>query len=98
MEECLLEEMYVGGVSPTRKSFKDSLKLLEADIQHANTLVSDFPCEYDGARLQMRMSYSPAAHLFLFLVQWTDCQLAGALGLLRILTQSSLLPTEEIPP
>ena len=33
----------------------------------------------------MRMSYSPAAHLFLFLVQWTDCSLAGALGLLRIL-------------
>ena len=46
---------------------------------------SDFPRDYDGACLQMRMSYSPAAHLFLFLVQWTDCNLAGALGLLRIL-------------
>ncbi|KAF6155807.1 hypothetical protein GIB67_039138 [Kingdonia uniflora] len=94
-----------------RKSFKDSLKVLEADIQHANTLsakcpvdanvesvgevlvlqlprnlrASDFPRDYDGACLQMRMSYSPAAHLFLFLVQWTDCNLAGALGLLRIL-------------
>ncbi|XP_052203699.1 E3 ubiquitin-protein ligase AIRP2-like isoform X2 [Diospyros lotus] len=68
-----------------RKSFKDSLKVLEADIQHANTLASDFPREYDGTCLQMRMSYSPAAHLFLFLVQWTDCHLAGALGLLRIL-------------
>ncbi|XP_077238699.1 RING/U-box superfamily protein isoform X2 [Tasmannia lanceolata] len=33
----------------------------------------------------MRLSYSSAAHLFLFLVQWTDCSLAGALGLLRIL-------------
>lgn len=68
-----------------RKSFKDSLKVLEADIQHANTLASDFPKEYGGACLQMRMSYSPAANLFLFLVQWTDCNLAGALGLLRIL-------------
>ncbi|THU45562.1 hypothetical protein C4D60_Mb02t19300 [Musa balbisiana] len=68
-----------------RKSFKDSLKVLEADIQHANTLASDFPTDYDGACLQMRMSYSPAAHLFLFLVQWTDCNLAGALGLLRIM-------------
>ncbi|KAJ0968955.1 hypothetical protein J5N97_021832 [Dioscorea zingiberensis] len=68
-----------------RKSFKDSLKVLEADIQHANTLASDFPSECDGACLQMRMSYSPAAHLLLFLVQWTDCSLAGALGLLRIL-------------
>ncbi|KAK4754436.1 hypothetical protein SAY87_002540 [Trapa incisa] len=72
-------------VISVRKSFKDSLKVLEADIQHANTLASDFPREYDGACLQMRMSYSPAAHFFLFLVQWTDCHLAGALGLLRIL-------------
>ena len=46
---------------------------------------SEFPRDYDGACLQMRLSYSPAAHLFLFLVQWTDCSLAGALGLLRIL-------------
>uniref|UniRef100_A0A1D1ZBS4 RING finger protein 141 n=1 Tax=Anthurium amnicola TaxID=1678845 RepID=A0A1D1ZBS4_9ARAE len=68
-----------------RKSFKESIKVLEADIQHANTLASEFPRDYDGACLQMRMSYSPAAHLFLFLVQWTDCHLAGALGLLRIL-------------
>ncbi|KAK9920430.1 hypothetical protein M0R45_028985 [Rubus argutus] len=68
-----------------RKSFKDSLKALEADIQFANTLASDYPIEYDGACLQMRLSYSPAAQFFLFLVQWTDCHLAGSLGLLRIL-------------
>ncbi|XP_025622017.1 E3 ubiquitin-protein ligase AIRP2 [Arachis hypogaea] len=75
--------MYIG--TSMRRSFKDSLKVLEADIQHANTLASEFPKECDGACLQMRMSYSPAAHLFLFLVQWADCNLAGALGLLRIL-------------
>ncbi|PIA32193.1 hypothetical protein AQUCO_04500056v1 [Aquilegia coerulea] len=46
---------------------------------------SIYPREYDGACIQMRLSYSPVAHLFLFLVQWTDCHLAGALGLLRIL-------------
>ncbi|MBA0814814.1 hypothetical protein Gohar_020616 [Gossypium harknessii] len=46
---------------------------------------SDYPREYDGACLQMRLSYSPVAHFFLFLVQWTDCHLAGALGFLRIL-------------
>ncbi|KAJ7949964.1 RING finger protein [Quillaja saponaria] len=68
-----------------RKSFKDSLKALEADIQLANTLASDYPRDYRGACLQMRLSYSPAAQFFLFLVQWTDCHLAGALGLLRIL-------------
>lgn len=33
----------------------------------------------------MRLSYSPAAQFFLFLVQWTDCHLAGSLGLLRVL-------------
>nr|GMC88425.1 E3 ubiquitin-protein ligase AIRP2 isoform X1 [Ipomoea batatas] len=68
-----------------RKSFKDSLKALEADIQHANTLASDYPRAYGGACLQMRLSYSPCAHIFMFLVQWADCNLAGALGLLRIL-------------
>ncbi|OUZ99080.1 hypothetical protein BVC80_9077g5 [Macleaya cordata] len=46
---------------------------------------SDYPREYDGACLQMRLSYSPASRLFLFLVQWTDCNLACALGFLRIL-------------
>ncbi|KAG6607303.1 RING finger protein-like protein [Cucurbita argyrosperma subsp. argyrosperma] len=65
-------------------SFKDSLKALEADVQHANTLALDCPRESDGACVQMRISYSPAAPFFLFLVQWTDCRLAGALGLLRI--------------
>jgi hypothetical protein len=29
---------------------------------------ADFSRDYDGACLQMRMSYSPAAHFFLFLV------------------------------
>lgn len=75
--------MYVS--SPMRKSFKDSLKVLEADVQHANSLASDCPGDHDGACIQMRVSYSPAAHFFLFLVQWADCNLAGALGLLRIL-------------
>ena len=36
------KEMYVA--SSMRKSFKDSLKLLEADIQHANTLLVLHPC------------------------------------------------------
>ncbi|KAF5930826.1 hypothetical protein HYC85_031699 [Camellia sinensis] len=68
-----------------RKSFKDSLKALEADIQHANTLALGYPREKDGACLQIRLSYSPVANLCLFFVQWADCHLAGALGLLRVL-------------
>lgn len=71
------------------KSFKDSLKALEADIQLANTLALGYPRERDGACLQMRLSYAPAAHIFLFLVQWFDCQVAGAFGLLRILIYMS---------
>lgn len=46
---------------------------------------SDYPSETDGARFQMRLSYSPAAQFLLFMFKWTDCHLAGALGLLRVL-------------
>ncbi|KAI3749899.1 hypothetical protein L2E82_20519 [Cichorium intybus] len=66
------------------KVFKDSLKALEADIQHANTLALSSPRDRDGATLQMRLSCSPAIDLFSFLFPWTDCKIAGALGLLRI--------------
>ncbi|TKY47147.1 E3 ubiquitin-protein ligase Topors [Spatholobus suberectus] len=66
-------------------SFQDSLKALEADIQYANTLALGYPRDKDGGCFQMRISYSPAAPIFLFLVQWMDYRLAGALGLLRIL-------------
>ncbi|KVH89544.1 hypothetical protein Ccrd_008464 [Cynara cardunculus var. scolymus] len=55
-------------VGSMRKSFKDSLKVLEADIQHANTLASDLRREYDGGSVQMRMSYSCAAQFLLFFV------------------------------
>ncbi|KAF5795698.1 putative transcription factor C2H2 family [Helianthus annuus] len=51
----------------------------------AELIASDLPREYDGACVQMRMSYSAAAQFLLFFVQWPDCHLAGALGLLRIL-------------
>ncbi|XAR60729.1 hypothetical protein NMG60_11034212 [Bertholletia excelsa] len=68
-----------------RKSFKDSVKALEADIKHANTLALDCPRENDGACLQMKLSYSPAAKLFPFLLEWIDFQLVGFFGLLRVL-------------
>uniref|UniRef100_A0A8R7PM13 Uncharacterized protein n=1 Tax=Triticum urartu TaxID=4572 RepID=A0A8R7PM13_TRIUA len=47
-----------------RRSFRESLKVLEADIQHANNLASDFSRDYDGACLQMRMSYMPRCEHF----------------------------------
>ncbi|KAL9235361.1 hypothetical protein vseg_010124 [Gypsophila vaccaria] len=68
-----------------KRNFRESIKALEADIQYANTLASGHRRQHDEVSFQMRLSYSPAAHLFLFLVQWTNCYLAGTLGLLRIL-------------
>lgn len=44
-----------------------------------------YPRDKDGGCFQMRLSFSQAAPIFLFLVQWMDYRLAGALGLLRIL-------------
>lgn len=67
------------------KNFKESFKILEADIQHANNLAMWCPREYDGVYFQMRVAYSPAAPFALFLVKWADCSLAGALGLIHIL-------------
>jgi len=60
------------------RSFRDSLKVLVADIEHATALASEYWRDYDRACLQMRMSYSPAVRIFLFLMQWTNCSLADA--------------------
>nr|BAJ95466.1 predicted protein [Hordeum vulgare subsp. vulgare] len=64
------------------RRFRESVKALEADIEHANALASEFLRDYDGSFIQMRMAYSAVAHV---LVQWTDCRLASALGLLKIM-------------
>ncbi|KAJ1295408.1 hypothetical protein BS78_01G221500 [Paspalum vaginatum] len=80
------------------RKFQDSVKALEADIEHANALASEFLRDYDGSVIQMRMAYSAVAHL---LVQWADCKLAGALGLLKVMLYkvyadaSSALPDWE---
>ncbi|XP_038987364.1 E3 ubiquitin-protein ligase AIRP2-like [Phoenix dactylifera] len=70
-------------------SFRGSLKTLEADIHHANTLADTIHRAYGGACLQMKLSYSPLAPFFLFLIQWMDCtccySLPSYLGLLHIL-------------
>eukprot|EP00475_Leptophrys_vorax_P010637 TRINITY_DN17226_c0_g1_i1.p1 TRINITY_DN17226_c0_g1~~TRINITY_DN17226_c0_g1_i1.p1 ORF type:complete len:316 (+),score=2.28 TRINITY_DN17226_c0_g1_i1:476-1423(+) len=83
---CVVVPICGFGEWPQRDTFKESLKALEADVQHANTLMAgDMLRDYDGAYLQMRLGFSPLAPLLLFLVRWTDCSLAGALGLLRVL-------------
>lgn len=73
----------------SRSSYREYLKGLEADIQHANTLAAAIPRAYGGACLQMRLSYSPLAPLFVFLMQWMDCtcsySLPAYLNLLHVL-------------
>ncbi|WCJ38649.1 RING/U-box superfamily protein [Euphorbia peplus] len=54
-------------------SYQDSLKVLEADIQHANALASAIPRGKGGARFQMKLVYNQWAPLFLFLLQRIDC-------------------------
>ncbi|KAH0462427.1 hypothetical protein IEQ34_010002 [Dendrobium chrysotoxum] len=80
----------------TKNPLKDSLKVLEADIYHANTLfrASESPC--NGTCMQIRISYSPAATFFLFLAQWTDCSLAEALGLMRISIYKMILVSSKL--
>ncbi|XP_047316326.1 E3 ubiquitin-protein ligase AIRP2 [Impatiens glandulifera] len=56
-----------------RFPYEESLKVLEADIQHANALASAIPSIKGGTRLQMKLVYNQLAPLFLFLLQWVDC-------------------------
>ncbi|KAK1428670.1 hypothetical protein QVD17_17509 [Tagetes erecta] len=67
-----------------RKNYKDSVKSLEADIQLANTLAMNCVKDDDGSYIQLRVDFSPAAHLFFNLFPWADCRMAGALGLIRV--------------
>ncbi|XP_059657771.1 E3 ubiquitin-protein ligase AIRP2-like [Cornus florida] len=72
-----------------KSSFRESIKALEADLQHANTLAASLPRDYDGDYIQMKLSYSPFAPFLLFLIEWMDCtctdSLPGYFGLLHVL-------------
>ncbi|XP_014493655.1 peroxisome biogenesis factor 10 isoform X1 [Vigna radiata var. radiata] len=70
-------------------SYSGSVKALEDDIQHANSLALSLPGDCDGNCFQMKLSYSPFAPLFLHLIQWLDLSCTDTLpvylGLLHIL-------------
>ncbi|KAI5679302.1 hypothetical protein M9H77_10252 [Catharanthus roseus] len=77
-------------LKPTQKSsFRDSIKALEADVRHANTLAAAIPRDLGEESIQMKVSYSPFAPFLLFLIEWMDysCldRLPCCLGLLHIL-------------
>ncbi|KAG4923129.1 hypothetical protein JHK87_048669 [Glycine soja] len=69
---------------PSNSSFSDSVKALQDDIQHANTLASALPRDYDGNYFQMKLSYSPFAPIFLFLSEWLDFSCTDTLPIFRI--------------
>ncbi|PRQ40059.1 putative transcription factor C2H2 family [Rosa chinensis] len=74
---------------PRKSCFGESIKALEADIQHANSLAASLPRDYGGNSIQMRLSYSPFAPLFLYFIEWMDYSctdiLPNYLGLLHII-------------
>nr|XP_008353031.2 E3 ubiquitin-protein ligase AIRP2-like isoform X1 [Malus domestica] len=85
-----------------KSSYGESIKALEADIQHANTLwdfcrAAALPGDYDGNCIQMRLSYSPFAPFFLYLIEWMDCCctdiLPNYLGLHHVLVYKDGMPS-----
>ncbi|PIN09537.1 putative E3 ubiquitin ligase [Handroanthus impetiginosus] len=72
-----------------RCSLRESIKALEADIHHANSLVAALPREIAGDVVQMRLSFSPFAPFVLFILEWMDYSrldtFLSCLGILHIL-------------
>ncbi|KAK4758096.1 hypothetical protein SAY87_019397 [Trapa incisa] len=92
-----IEQMWERNRSPCKSSFRESIKALEADIQHANSLASALPRNYCGGdTIQMRLCYSPFAPLFMFFMEWMDYSctdiVPSYLGLLHILVYADGVP------
>ncbi|KAI3516075.1 hypothetical protein L1887_14984 [Cichorium endivia] len=72
-----------------RSSYEDSLKVIEADIQHANALAAAIPRSKDGARFQMKLVHDQLTPLIMVLLQWIDssctCLLPRYLNLFHVL-------------
>ncbi|GMH16744.1 hypothetical protein Nepgr_018585 [Nepenthes gracilis] len=61
------------GYQSARSTGQDSLKVIEADIQHANMLAASIPRSKSGDWLRMKLIYSHWAPLILYILQWIDC-------------------------
>ncbi|KAL0357820.1 UNVERIFIED_CONTAM: E3 ubiquitin-protein ligase AIRP2 [Sesamum calycinum] len=72
-----------------RCSLRESIKAVEADVHHANSLVAALPRDIAGDSVQMKLSFSPFAPFLLFLLEWIDCccldAVISCLGLFHIL-------------
>ncbi|KMT07642.1 hypothetical protein BVRB_6g147670 [Beta vulgaris subsp. vulgaris] len=64
---------------PSKSSYRESIKTLEADIQHANNLAASLPRDYCGDSVQMRLSFSPLALFLIYLIEWMDYTCTDAL-------------------
>ncbi|KAL8241665.1 hypothetical protein R6Q59_011967 [Mikania micrantha] len=72
-----------------RFSYEESLKIIEADIQHANALAAAIPRAKDGTRFQMKLAHDQLTPFIMFLLQWIDssctCLLPRYLNLFHII-------------
>ncbi|PRQ40061.1 putative transcription factor C2H2 family [Rosa chinensis] len=72
-----------------QSSYQESLNVIEADVQHANSLAAAIPRAKGGVRFEMKLVYNHWAPLFLFLLQWIDssctCLLPRYLNFFHIL-------------
>ncbi|KAL2484480.1 RING/U-box superfamily protein [Abeliophyllum distichum] len=55
-----------------RSSCRVTVRDLETDIQHANTMATEIPNAKNGARVQMKLVYSHLAPIVLYFLQWID--------------------------
>ncbi|KAL3511390.1 hypothetical protein ACH5RR_030791 [Cinchona calisaya] len=73
-----------------KSSLRESIKAVEADIKHANSMAAALPRDSgQDCLFQMKVSYSPFAPLLFFLIEWMDYScldcLPSWLGLFHIL-------------
>ncbi|CAH9143280.1 unnamed protein product [Cuscuta epithymum] len=84
---------------PHKSSLRESLKALEADVQHANSLAGALPLDLNGHCVLMKVAYSPMANFLLFLIEWMDYSCLDSipswLGLLHILVYKVYI--DEMP-
>ncbi|XP_075482673.1 E3 ubiquitin-protein ligase AIRP2-like [Primulina tabacum] len=56
-----------------RKSFREALDEIEADVEHANALAAAVPRAKSCTHLEMKLVYNDMAPLLLHLIQWMEC-------------------------
>lgn len=63
----------------SRLPYQDSLQILEADIQQANSLAAAIPRARGGTLIKMKLVCNQLAPLLLLFLQWMDCSCAAFL-------------------